>query len=290
VSTVSEAKGDGVAVRQAISDRRWLLELGDHRASLTFALFGFDAVSSDWVFRQRVLDDHLMYLVTQGSCVGDVEGTSVALKSGSLLWMQPGMRHTFSVGASTPPLTLYWIRFRLTRARIELMLEGRVAQQWHSAWELTELLDQLLDELRAQLPYRDARIQGLLLSICAAVLRGREHERQHLSGTLNRTQRQVIEAYIHDHLAEWPTPGDLAEVVHLSPDYFSRLFTHTFGMPPRAWLVQARMRRGARLLTESVQTISEIATSLGFDDIGPFSHQFKQRFGVSPRAYRQSQS
>lgn len=274
---------------EPVSESAWLAALADERNSLDFALFGFDAVSWDWAFRQRLLPDHLMYLVTDGSCAADIEGTPVELTPGSFLWMQPGMRHTFAVGASPQPLTLYFSRFRLRRDARGLVLRDRPIQQWDGAWELLELMDQFLDELRTQLPFRETRLRGLLLAICAATLRGRETETAHSTGTLTRVQRRAIEGCIRDNLADWPSPRDLADHVHLSLDYFSRLFTQTFGMPPRAWLVQERVRRGARLLSESLQNVSEVAASLGYEDVSAFSHQFKQRYGVSPRAYRQSQ-
>ncbi len=273
-----------------LAESTWLAALSQPDSRLDFALFGYDTVVPDWGFRQRVLPDHLIYLVVDGSCTGDIDGAPFALSAGSLLWMQPGVRHTFEVGPGPRPPTLYFARFRLSVAGRELALADRPFQHWEAAWELRELMDQLVDELGTQLAHREPRLRGLLLAICAATLRHREPQAAKTgAGTLSRAQRQAIESYVRQHLSARLTPRDLAEHVQLSHDYFSRRFAVTFGMPPRTWLVHTRLRGAARRLTDSMQSISQIAAALGYEDVSAFSHQFRQRYGLSPRAYRQQQ-
>lgn len=279
--------------RRLAGDSDWLHALADINNRLDFALFGYDTVSPDWEFRQRTLQDHLIYLVTDGSCVGEVAGAPMALVPGSFLWMQPGVRHTFTLAAPSADrlrLTVYFIRFRLGQGGSELALSGRTFQQWHGAWEVRELVDQCVDELGTRLPHRELRVRSLLIAICTAALRNGDADALPAgTGTLSRAQRQSIEAYARAHLAERPTPALLAEHSGLSHDYFTRLFTRTFAMPPRAWLVQERLRRGARSLADSLQNISEIAASLGYEDVSAFSHQFKQHYDLSPREFRRLQ-
>jgi AraC family transcriptional activator of tynA and feaB len=71
--------------------------------------------------------------------------------------------------------------------------------------------------------------------------------------------------------------------VHLR---FQRMGT-TFG----AWALSERLEACRRSLENSMlarQTISEIAFDGGFREISHFSRTFKNRFGVSPRDYRES--
>jgi iron complex transport system substrate-binding protein len=58
------------------------------------------------------------------------------------------------------------------------------------------------------------------------------------------------------------------------------------GLSPKEFIVRVRMERAAALLRESSQTISEISDGLGYQDVGFFSRQFKQKFGISPARFR----
>lgn len=270
----------------------WLGVLTDTGTDLSFPWFGFDLVGPNWGFRNRVLDDHLMYLVTDGALVGEIEDAPFQLEPGNHLWMQPRVRHTFALRPGADRPTLYFVRFRLAASGVERdpdqqALGTRTHQVWEEAWDLRSLMDELVDELGTRLSFRDTRLRALLVAICAAALRqGEQDIAPAVNGTLTRSQRRLIEGHVRADPEHRTTPTELANLVGLSPDYFTRLFTRTFGTPPRVWLVQERLDRAARALSESTRNVSEIARAVGYDDAAAFSHQFRQRFGVSPRHYR----
>jgi AraC-like DNA-binding protein len=113
-----------------------------------------------------------------------------------------------------------------------------------------------------------------------------EMEQPEGGGGLTPSQREKVLAYASRHIASRPTPNDLAGQVGLSSEYFARQFKKTFGVVPRAWLIQERIRAAAISLVETNDTISELANKLGYEDLFLFSRQFKQVMGCSPRAYR----
>jgi AraC-like DNA-binding protein len=50
--------------------------------------------------------------------------------------------------------------------------------------------------------------------------------------------------------------------------------------------VQCRMDRARILLQETASSIGQISDELGYQDVGYFSRQFKQRTGRSPLDFR----
>jgi AraC-like DNA-binding protein len=80
--------------------------------------------------------------------------------------------------------------------------------------------------------------------------------------------------------------ANLALALSLNPDYFSRQFKKTFGVPPQEWIKRERIHQAATHLLETSTPIKLIALSLGYDDLYFFSRQFKSVTGKSPRHYR----
>lgn len=269
---------------QDLSPEAWLNALSDRDARLTFSVHGFRTVLTEWAIPPRALAEHLIYLVTDAACEGFIEGKPVRLQPGELMWLSCGVQHQFWLPRKDQPVTLYHLRFRLGDSRGDLGLKQRYLLR-PDVWELRSLMEQLIDELRAALPYRAQRARGLLTAVCAAVLRERRPAARK-GMTFNGAQRRILWRYVRDHLADRPASADLARQLRLSTDYFTRMFRRTFGTAPRIWLMQERIRQGADLLRESTLNVSEIADRLGYDELALFSRQFKQVMGDGPLNYR----
>jgi len=88
------------------------------------------------------------------------------------------------------------------------------------------------------------------------------------------------------------TPAKIASVEGISERYLQKLFEGT-GSSFTHYLRERRLQRTWADLSspaEAHHSISEIAFRAGFNDSAHFSRTFRQRFGVSPRAFRQSES
>lgn len=81
---------------------------------------------------------------------------------------------------------------------------------------------------------------------------------------------------------------DLAREIALSPSQLTRLFRDQIGVAPGGFLRQLRADRMAELLASTSLNIREAGAAVGWDDPAVASRAFKQRYGVSPRAYAMS--
>lgn len=76
----------------------------------------------------------------------------------------------------------------------------------------------------------------------------------------------------------------------ISTVYFRKLFTEAFGISPQAYLFRFRMERAKNLLMKRKgMRVSEVAVSVGYDDVYQFSKMFKKYTGVSPKRYFDTQ-
>jgi AraC-like DNA-binding protein len=81
---------------------------------------------------------------------------------------------------------------------------------------------------------------------------------------------------------------DVAREAGLSSFHFLRLFARVLGVTPHQFLIRARLRNAARLLTDPSRSITDIAFEAGFGDFSNFIRLFQRAAGMSPSRFRKS--
>ena len=96
----------------------------------------------------------------------------------------------------------------------------------------------------------------------------------------------IAKAYIQRHYRENIDREKVAAVAFITPNYLSKRFNTEMGMNIREYVNQLRIEEAKRLLLTTEDTISEIASTVGFDNISYFSTVFKRLSGASPADWR----
>ncbi|WP_407703461.1 helix-turn-helix transcriptional regulator [Streptomyces triticirhizae] len=84
-----------------------------------------------------------------------------------------------------------------------------------------------------------------------------------------------------------PTLDELARALDTGPFALLRAFRTRYGMPPHAWLTDARVRRARELLDVGVRP-AEAAVAVGFTDQSHLHRHFHRSVGVTPGAYQRA--
>ncbi len=91
-------------------------------------------------------------------------------------------------------------------------------------------------------------------------------------------------------------PGSIPDLSALSHEYgmsvskLTRRFREVYGTSLHAYVIEARLQKGARLLLQENASIGEVAAALGYIKPSQFSADFRRRFGVSPSEFRGGRS
>lgn len=99
---------------------------------------------------------------------------------------------------------------------------------------------------------------------------------------------QSARAYILQHYRERLRLEQIADELHINPNYLSTIFHEQMGMTISAYIHSLRLEEAARLLVRSDITMKEIARQLGFCDVQHFSKTFQKKYDMRPLAYRQA--
>ena len=78
----------------------------------------------------------------------------------------------------------------------------------------------------------------------------------------------------------------LADITHMSPNSFARLFRQEVGESPQNYIKRRRIEKAGSLLHHSNFSIDHIAQITGFANRYHFSRVFRELTGVSPAAFR----
>lgn len=108
------------------------------------------------------------------------------------------------------------------------------------------------------------------------------HRTVRTAGARNAARARTV---LEQRMTNPPTLEQLARELDTSPFSLLRAFRDRYGMPPHAWLTDARVRR-ARALLESGGTPAEAAAAVGFTDQPHLTRHFRRIVGVPPGAYR----
>ena len=97
---------------------------------------------------------------------------------------------------------------------------------------------------------------------------------------------EAMAAFIAENYARDIGLPDIAGAVNLNVNYASTLFKREFGATLGDYLLRTRLAHAQRLLVTGDRKIGEVALLSGFGSPARFHAAFKEKIGVSPRAYR----
>lgn len=81
--------------------------------------------------------------------------------------------------------------------------------------------------------------------------------------------------------------AEMADIAHLSPYHFSRVFRRVTGIPPGEFMSALRIERAKRLLLTTDLGVGEVCFEVGYNSPGTFTTRFTKLVGLAPGKLRQ---
>lgn len=94
------------------------------------------------------------------------------------------------------------------------------------------------------------------------------------------------QVYIEANYQQNLTLVQVAAAIHLSPEYFSRLFRQEQGVTFTEYLSSLRLEKAKQFLKTSNMSIGDISMIVGYNDQNYFSRVFRKATGLSPTEFR----
>jgi AraC family transcriptional activator of pobA len=251
---------------------------------------------ANWqIKRHRHNDLHQIFLLTGGAGEMLAGSACIRVTAPSLLLVPAGTDHAFRYVPDTTGRVLTVSDTFLTELRqadealVALLAEPAMVRTDAEAAALLGHFDRLRQELAWHAPGHSAAVKATLLHILVAILRLQRREAaddvpESGDGRLIARFRELVEARFRVHAPI----GVYAVALGVSVSRL-RVACRAQGCGAPAELVTARrMLEAKRALLYSPSSVTEIAFSLGYDDVSYFVRLFRRMEGDSPCRFRQA--
>ena len=156
-------------------------------------------------------------------------------------------------------------RFAISASIRKSIQDIGVLESIHNGFEMMRLEARMLENLSL----------CLQAALCEPL-----HRRQ-----LHQDDLKAIHAIgkrIEEDPAIIPDNNTLAREYCMSVSKLTRCFRQVYGVSLHAYVIGARLRKGAELLMHSDISVQEVAESIGYAKPSQFSADFRKRFGILP--------
>jgi AraC-like DNA-binding protein len=162
--------------------------------------------------------------------------------------------------------------------------------------ELHSLVAQALQAMVREYTAKDFAYQLALMARCLEILtilsRGmarRLNQKNPESGNAKITGLAKINKgfrFIEENFEEEIDLKDVAKAAGFSEFHFSRIFKESTGKNFHQYLIEFRLRKAQKYLSNPETTIIQAAYAAGFRSVATFNRLFKENMGCTPGAYR----
>lgn len=155
---------------------------------------------------------------------------------------------------------------------------------------LSGVANLIAQELDQRSPGSDFMVERLLELLCAGAIRSYMDKIQlQDSNWLASLKDPIISqalALVHTQPGYAWSVETLASSVDLSPSRFAARFKNTLGESPMSYVAKWRIHVASRLLKHTDNTISKIASQVGYENLAAFNRAFKRHLDMPPGAWR----
>lgn len=227
-------------------------------------------------------DYHVIHFVKDGTGTFTIENNTYQITKNQLFIIPAGYAFHYQ-SDELNPFKYSWFGFLGIKSNF--IYQAAVKNQFVFDCENAETYETLIDEI---LNVSDntfssfLKINGMMYTLLGKLI----DEINILDFQSKQSISTLAIHYMNLHYHEPIQITDVANFVGFHPNYFSNIFKEEQGITPKQYLTDLKIKKSKELLIQTQDAISQIANSVGFQDMLAFSKFFNKNTGYSPTNYR----
>jgi AraC-like DNA-binding protein len=263
--------------------------------------------------RERVIFDYELLYIKEGKALITVEDRSYTGTAGDMFIFRPRQRHSIRVIYNerlVQPHIHFDLLYYADREQVPVSYDDiqnipphelsffrqDILDQFipsfpshfrpHEQLYVEQLIFDIIHTLSNPTAFSDIRLARLFLQLWEQLLselsygKSDIHAREQISAK--------IKMYIEQNVSHTITLDEIADVLHFSRSYISRIFMQSYGIPPLHYHTLLRVQKARSMIRFTNMPLSEIAVQMGFDSPQNFSRVFRKHEGITPSAVRRT--
>ncbi len=236
----------------------------------------------------RVLHEYQLLYITQGKGSFESESTEkVLIEKGTLIMLFPGQWHTYS-----PLLDVGWNEYCIGFEGP--MIDSLVASSFFTSENqvmsvgfhenLVNLFSRAIEIAKEDRIASQQYLAGLVFHILGKVMSIIKNNLFDNDEAKQKIERAKI--IMNENIYASIEPEQIAENLNISYSWFRKIFKAYTGYAPAQYIQELKINKAKLLLTETNQTVKEIAYQLNYNSPEHFFSIFKRKTKLTPTDYR----
>lgn len=246
--------------------------------------------------------------IAYGSCMHTYHGSNIKLIPGDVFVITPHEEHSYKINDKTviyncifypEALGEDWDKLRDIKSIFDMLIvepfyrfESERQEILHLEPSEASYLEMLLKKMIEEQEKKHYDLEllqksNLIILLC---LLGRAWEKQFSeSKILYGGKRNMLAEALHfmeNNMNSELKVEEIAAKVYLSPNYFRKIFKEATGLTPIEYINRIRISRACNLLSNGNMTVSQVAETVGINDLNYFSRLFKSIADCTPSEFK----
>jgi AraC-like DNA-binding protein len=229
-------------------------------------------------------------VVNDGQGIYKVGDREYNVTKGQAFLIYPKIETVYQADSENP-WYYSWIGFHGYRCDEYLKNMGFTPENPVVTLESPEKLQYFFDKMieTKELTLRDELIRmSNLLEIFAVFLENNKNQNDAGKDYPSSVYVKYAIDYMMSHRKEKVKIDEIARTIGISRGYLAGSFKKEMGVSPQEYLINFRLEYAASLIRKTKEPIGDIAAEVGYNDAMAFSKAFKQKFKMSPTAFREA--